>query len=180
MNRFNKQAFTLIELIVVIVVIGVLASISAPMMQGAKVRAVCAEAVSALGTIRSALRTYYSAYGDYPAAIKTGALVWLIDHPDEMMGIGIPIDNLQGLYFGKECYAVNLSDNPNDCGVTAVTNPLEIVPSGQANTAPKGGELDPMIDGAYKGKRFGVIAMYVRDGRIIQLNISKSGYPSGS
>ena len=55
----GKRGFTLIELIVVIVIIGVLAAIAAPMMQGNVNRAKRTEAAAALGAIRTAERCYY-------------------------------------------------------------------------------------------------------------------------
>ena len=58
MVRLNKKGFTLIELIIVVVIIGILAAIAAPMMTGNVNRAKRSEAIAAEGSIRTAIRLY--------------------------------------------------------------------------------------------------------------------------
>lgn len=55
----NKLGFTLIELMIVIIIIGVLAAIAAPMMSSNVVRARRSEAVAIMGAIRTAERLYF-------------------------------------------------------------------------------------------------------------------------
>jgi prepilin-type N-terminal cleavage/methylation domain-containing protein len=55
-----KKGFTLLELIVVIIVLGVLASLAVPRYFEVVERARTAEAVSILGTLRSAQLRYYA------------------------------------------------------------------------------------------------------------------------
>ena len=61
----GKKGFTLIELLVVIIIVGILAAISVPMMTSNVERARRTEAVSALGSIRTAQRLYYTEHNAY-------------------------------------------------------------------------------------------------------------------
>ncbi|MDD5005905.1 MAG: prepilin-type N-terminal cleavage/methylation domain-containing protein [Candidatus Omnitrophica bacterium] len=65
---FYRDGFTLIELIIVIIVIGILASIALPRYQRIAEKSRVAEAKNILSTIRSAQLTYYAQYGAYCGA----------------------------------------------------------------------------------------------------------------
>ncbi len=66
----RRKGFTLIELIIVIIIIGILASISVPIMRRNVSRARQSEAVTALGTLRTAARMYTSARGRAPTILN--------------------------------------------------------------------------------------------------------------
>jgi type IV pilus assembly protein PilA len=70
--RADEQGFTMIELIVVILIIGVLAEIAIPSFLGQTVKAHDAAAKSAVDTARTAIETYRVDHGDYCGADPAG------------------------------------------------------------------------------------------------------------
>ena len=62
-----KKGFTMIELIFVIVILGILASVAVPRLAGTKADAEESAAVANLRTLVSDLNTYYVATGEIPA-----------------------------------------------------------------------------------------------------------------
>ena len=68
----NKKGFTLVELAVVIVIIGVLAAFGVPRFREAVERSKAGEAFSYLAAVRSAQERYHSRQGTY--AIDTNEL----------------------------------------------------------------------------------------------------------
>ena len=56
----NQKGFTLIEILIVIIIVGVLAGLAVPVYQAQVVRAYRQEALQALGTTRESLLRYYA------------------------------------------------------------------------------------------------------------------------
>lgn len=67
-----KKGFTLVELLVVISILGILASIALVSFRSAQMRGRDAQRKSDLKQISSSLELYYSDYGKYPAASSDG------------------------------------------------------------------------------------------------------------
>jgi type IV pilus assembly protein PilE len=68
LSRRKNSGFTLLELIIVIVIIGILASIAMPRFFRTAERSRAVEALSMLGSIRTAMQRYYAANGAYTGA----------------------------------------------------------------------------------------------------------------
>lgn len=78
MNYFstsNKTGFSLVELMIVIVIIGILAAIGLPMYFNHTYSAKRTEAISALGSIKSELKYYYVENGYYPIVTESDYVI---------------------------------------------------------------------------------------------------------
>jgi prepilin-type N-terminal cleavage/methylation domain-containing protein len=73
-RRDARRAFTLIELLTVIAIIGILAGITFGVFKGVQERGSISQAKAELATLASALEAYKRQYGDYPQTGITNAV----------------------------------------------------------------------------------------------------------
>ena len=71
-SKKDDEGFTILELLVVVSIIGLLASIIFISFRGVRTEARDAERVSTLQEVQNALERYYSDYGRYPSRDATG------------------------------------------------------------------------------------------------------------
>ena len=83
----KRKGFTLIELIIAVIIIGILASLAVPMMRSMQLKAICAEAITGLSAIRTSFREYYVEYGTYPAYFGGGFPIGVVPPPDSFPGL---------------------------------------------------------------------------------------------
>lgn len=88
----NEAGFTLVELMIVIVIVGILAAVAVPIYQGNITKAKMTECDSALGTIRTAERVYYAENGKYATTLAD---------------LGFSSNELDGKYFSQTDYTIS-------------------------------------------------------------------------
>jgi type IV pilus assembly protein PilA len=119
----KRKGFTLVELMVVVLIVGILAAVAIPLMSGRVNSAKWSEANAAVGTIGTAIRAYAAEHGP-GAAIPTGALA---DSPTTTTttgrALGINAADLQGTYFGATSYEIDSANYSATTGaITFVIN----------------------------------------------------------
>ncbi len=78
----KKDGFTLVELMVVVVIIGILAAIAVPQFTGMKEKAENAAEEANLRIIDSAIEMYYAENGDWPNDLTSDLEPYIADMTD--------------------------------------------------------------------------------------------------
>jgi type IV pilus assembly protein PilA len=114
MRRLIK-GFTLIELIVVILIVGILAAIASPMMKARVDKSKWSEACTSAGAIRTAIRNYAG-----ETSIATAQALAGVDLSDAAVQntLGFTSRDLDGTYFSPGDYTIT-SVNAN--GIVTIT-----------------------------------------------------------
>lgn len=90
----SSKGFTMVELMVVVLIVGILAAVAVPLMSGRIDASKWSEAKAAMGTIASALRSYAAEKGSF-ASTPT------------LADIGIAGNDLDGTYFSSGAYTIS-------------------------------------------------------------------------
>ncbi len=123
----SRKGFTLIELMVVILIVGILASVAIPMLRGRIDAAKWSEGKAMMGSISTAIRAYQAEKGP-DGALPTTLFVG-------NTGLGFAAGDLTGTYFGDAdfTFAVTVMD-PLTYTVTGTAG-VSLDPDAPANPA---------------------------------------------
>ncbi len=99
-NDIERRGFTLIELMVVILIVGVLAAVAVPILRGRTRQAKWSEGAATAGAIRKSLRAYY-AEDSIAAAAMIGSTVDAVQ-----VTLGFTAGDLTGRYFQASDFTI--------------------------------------------------------------------------
>lgn len=131
----KTKGFTLIELMVVILIVGILAAASIPLMRGRIDSAKWSEANAIAGTVRSAVRVAFAEDAD-----AAGDLSGKLSVEGTQQTLGFEATDLTGTYFVPGDFNI---DSVSDDGVATVTV------TGSQGNAPEGSKT-LAEDGSWK------------------------------
>ncbi|MHC5159384.1 MAG: prepilin-type N-terminal cleavage/methylation domain-containing protein [Planctomycetota bacterium] len=127
MKKYN--AFTLIELMVVILIVAVLAAAAVPLMRGRIDRSKWTEANAVAGSIRTSMKTYFMETGN----TVTGSL----NDASVQQALGVQSGDLTGTYFVPSDYVID-SVSVDGVAVITATGSQTNAPSGSKTLALNG------------------------------------------
>ena len=134
----SRKGFTLVELMVVILIVGILAAVAIPLMQGRIDKAKWSEANASAGTIRTAVRAYAA---ETSILTAQGLVGNALDDGATQTALGFAAADLIGTYFLAGDYSITAVSGS---GIAQIT-----VANGSGADAPTDGPYILDTDGSW-------------------------------
>ncbi|MCC9601501.1 prepilin-type N-terminal cleavage/methylation domain-containing protein [Stieleria sp. JC731] len=113
MNRLKRNAFTLIEMVIVILILGIIAAVAAPRMFTTAEQAEINTTRQQLAVLRNAIEMYRAQNGAYPANGELDTeLATMLNGPFPSPSVG-PVNGLSGVYYDTTTTAVPVAPSPD-------------------------------------------------------------------
>ena len=135
MNR--RKGFTLIELMVVILIVGILAAVAVPIMRGRIDSAKWSEGNATAGAIRTAVRAYIAEKG--PTYANYSEIEGALNNATIQQCLGFNSSDLLGAYFDQADYVISaVVADPPSCVITVGPSTHSGAPGGTGTLAANG------------------------------------------
>ena len=134
----SRKGFTLVELMVVILIVGILAAVAIPLMQGRIDKAKWSEANATAGTIRTAVRAYAA---ETSILTAQGLIGNTLADAATQSALGFSPTDCEGTYFGSGDYSIT---GVNANGIAQIT-----VANGSKPDVPTNGPYILDTDGSW-------------------------------
>ena len=108
----KRKGFTLVELMVVILIVGILAAVSVPILRGRIEQSKWTEAAAAAGAIRVAVRAKFA---EDPSTVGEWSDT---DVADVLTDLGFQSGDLTGKYFSVDNYVISEVDDNGNATIT--------------------------------------------------------------